>query len=170
MIFFRNVLTVVLSLFSSLFQGKNTDDIIIHAYPDFDDMTIAVESVLEGRNITILTSSRNLNRPAWLRDSTKIYYKWSVMGLIGFIKAKYVIFTHGIYESEKKIKSKIYINVWHGMPLKNIGLLDGKHKAVVASTDYTLSTSPRFTELMAQAFGISIAFKILISNIIFFTR
>ena len=43
------------------------------------------------------------------------------------------------------------INMWHGMPLKKMGLLD--NESVMPDSHYIYSTSKFFQEIMADVFG-----------------
>ena len=49
-------------------------------------------------------------------------------------------------------KSKKNINLWHGMPLKNIGYLDTNK--IIPKSNYLISTSLVFQEIMRKAFKI----------------
>ncbi len=59
--------------------------------------------------------------------------------------------THGLY-FRKFPKNQISVNLWHGMPLKRIGVEKGKSQLI---TNYTLSTSVYFNQILAEAFKIS---------------
>ena len=78
--------------------------------------------------------------------------KNSIQGLLYYIRAKYVFFTHGLYPQIKLPHAHVLINLWHGMPLKRIGYLDNNNKSVPLST-YVISTSEFFQNFMSQAFS-----------------
>jgi len=86
-----------------------------------------------------------------------VYKKSSLRGIYNYIISRYVFYTHGILGSlNLKQHSDKFINLWHGMPLKKIGLLEqsGIHRKTVPNVDYTIATSRVFVKLMAGIFGI----------------
>lgn len=44
------------------------------------------------------------------------------------------------------------VNLWHGMPIKAIGLLDGKSKEDICYSDYLIATSEFYRKIMADPF------------------
>ena len=132
-------------------QNKN----VISSFPDFDDMTRGLIPFLEGRTV-ILLRKEDQKPPVWLPDNIQYYKKNSLLGFYHIFTSKTVYFTHGLFgffKVQEESKQKV-INLWHGMPLKNIGLLDGKK--VPVSCHKVLSTSVLFQRLMAKAFGLKI--------------
>lgn len=87
--------------------------------------------------------------------NVKIKKKKSLIGFWYFFRAKHVFYTHGIFESilVRQSDDKM-INLWHGMPLKRIGLMDGKPKGYMHNLQYTIATSEMFRKIMADSFGI----------------
>ena len=132
-------------------QNKN----VISSFPDFDDMTKGIIPFLEGRTVLLLQKA-DQKPPTWLPDNIQCYKKNSLLGFYHILTSKTVYFTHGLFgffKAQEESKQKV-INLWHGMPLKNIGLLDGKKTPV--SCHKVLSTSVLFQGLMAKAFGLKI--------------
>lgn len=127
----------------------------IVAYPDLDDMTRGlVPHIIKTDNCYILTSSNYTGkRPVWLPGNVNVVRKTSILGLWHLLTCSKIYFTHGIFSFFKKISRnrQSVINVWHGMPLKSIGLLDGKKSVPDCHTVY--STSEFFAPIMAKALG-----------------
>lgn len=69
--------------------------------------------------------------------------------------ASEVYYTHGLFDFFRPItKEKQYVvNLWHGMPLKKIGLLNGA--ARVPRFHVCISSSEYFVDVMARLFGVS---------------
>lgn len=84
----------------------------------------------------------------------KGYYKFSFKAFYYYARAKYVFCTHGIYSFlNLKHKNKI-VNLWHGMPLKNIGCMDSKNCGTTPTkADYLIATSSFFQKIMAVSFN-----------------
>lgn len=85
----------------------------------------------------------------------KLLKKKSLKGFWYFLRAKHVFYTHGIFESiyVRQSANKM-INLWHGMPLKRIGLMDGKPAGYMHNLQYTIATSTLFQHIMSKSFGI----------------
>ena len=75
------------------------------------------------------------------------------MGIWSYLRAKHVFFTHGCFSTIKPVSAQISVNIWHGMPIKNIGRYLGPDQPIKYST-YAVSTSPFFTEIISRAFEI----------------
>ncbi|GLZ88430.1 hypothetical protein Pres01_44810 [Metapseudomonas resinovorans] len=77
------------------------------------------------------------------------------MGIYHFATSKHTFHTHGTYSFIRKKSDTTLINLWHGMPLKNIGLLDNKSPDDICYSDILVSTSPLFSKILSAAFGVS---------------
>ncbi len=136
---------------------KHTKQICIHSWPDYDDMTRGLLNELEIKNnsyqVSILTH-QNRKPPTWAcKPYVTHVKKTSIRGLWTYLRSKYVFFTHGCFSSFKPVKTQISVNIWHGMPIKNIGRYLGPNHPTKHST-YAVSTSPFFTEIISHAFEI----------------
>lgn len=89
------------------------------------------------------------------RAHVSVIYKKSLKGIFLYLRAKHVFYTHGIFESVHICQTpNKMINLWHGMPLKRIGLMDGKPLGYMHNLQYTIATSPLFQRIMADSFGV----------------
>jgi len=142
--------------------------LLFHSFPDFSDNSIVV--------FKHLLNSDNANKYNFIylyncdyldhydltdleiseqnAKSIQFIKKKSIQGLYYFMTSKYVFFTHGIYANIKIPKRQNVINLWHGMPLKNIGLLDDVNKEIV-SFSKLVSSSENMNGVMSKAFGIN---------------
>ncbi len=72
-----------------------------------------------------------------------------------FFRCSYMFYSFGKFPV-KPTKKQTVVNLWHGMPLKSVAALekgvkfDGK-----CYFDYTIATSPFFSEVMQRCFGVS---------------
>lgn len=78
----------------------------------------------------------------------------SVSGMRDFISAGFVFLTHGLPFFLPETRNAIVTNLWHGMPIKSIGLLNKNDPKKKSSFNYTLSTSKYYTKVMCGAFDI----------------
>lgn len=76
----------------------------------------------------------------------------SIMAIYDYYSCEKFFFTHSLYSSLLTINKEKRINLWHGMPLKNIGNLQTNAPKTTVSSDFIISTSPLFQKLMAKAF------------------
>lgn len=152
-------------LFINLFIVK-VEKIVYISYPDFSDNSYYLF-------LYHLKSLKN-KKKIWLVDKEKYDLQYentsfvkrrSLRGLFHFFTAKYVFHTHGTFSFVKSgIKNKLIVNLWHGMPIKNIGYLDNKFKYNVDSSDFYIATSKLFQYIIAAAFMVNIN-KVLLTGL-----
>lgn len=155
MLFFLNVLRYFIKV------DKNLT--LFSSFPDLSDNSFAL--------FCYKLSIDHNNRNIWLVDEIKFKEKYiklisnysssrnylivkknSLRGLYYFCKAKYIFHTHGIFNAASLSKKQININLWHGMPLKNIGYLDNSKNC--QKSNYIIATSILFQAIMSKAFDI----------------
>jgi CDP-glycerol glycerophosphotransferase (TagB/SpsB family) len=144
------MLPSLLNLLNRLIPKKG-ERIIISSFPDFDDMTRAI---LEKESVIVLLGQKRSKKPKWLPSNVRFFYKYSLKGLWLFLTASKIYYTHGMYRGFKKVSEskQLVINLWHGMPLKKIGLLDGK--GVICDAHYVYCSSEFFAPVICSSFGI----------------
>ena len=123
-------------------------------YPDYDDTLKGMLPYLPSDAIILVSQVKKI--PSWVPDSFKIVKKNTLKGILYILLSKKIYYTHGLFYFFKLLpeKRQLVINLWHGMPLKNIGFLDGKKD--VPKAHYLLSTSQCFQKIMADAFGMEL--------------
>jgi len=102
------------------------------------------------RSRKIVTSSIGPNN----NSEILVLQKKSLLGFWFFLRARHVFFTHGHYAFVKSTGTNKLVNLWHGMPIKAIGLLDNKSPKDISATDILIATSDFYVELMANAFNL----------------
>jgi CDP-glycerol glycerophosphotransferase (TagB/SpsB family) len=133
--------------------------------PDVTDNSLALfeRIVTSGRAQSVrliwLVADIDTSREALQRDFSKTALRnvWvlrrnSIRGVWAFLRCRSVFSTHGIYWFARHGFHQTIFNLWHGMPIKTIGALDGKLPADLSLTHYTVATSEFFADLMAQSF------------------
>lgn len=140
--------------FVSLFFPKKSNKIVFASSPDFNDNSKQFYNFI----------NKNYNDQfelVWIIKDQKIFenlkkegviaYKANtLMSFITLWTSKYIVGTHNNYISVKR-PSQVYINLWHGMPLKKMGYLEEKGnlsdkqlaniKKESAKMNYLISTS-----------------------------
>lgn len=86
-------------------------------------------------------------------NNVYVYKKNSILGLINLLTSRVVFTNIGVPRYIGRARGRLIINLWHGMPIKKIGLMDS-NLAPPSYSDYALSTSPLFTRTMAGCFGL----------------
>ena len=123
---------------------------VVWGWPDGEDSGIVLEQVLQKsvvRRVILLTSDPQA--PAGWKAGTKTIRvrKNSIIGWLWFCSAKYVFFTHPCF-TRSFPRDVISVNIWHGMPIKKIGLLLENDEPIHSS--HALATSSFWGEIMRQ--------------------
>ncbi|MCE7639650.1 CDP-glycerol glycerophosphotransferase family protein [Vibrio fluvialis] len=143
--------------FLNVITPKVKEKIIFSGYPDYDDMLKGILSNFEGKRIVVLVSDTSKDIPNWLLASElfDVVKKRSLLALYHILTASEVYYTHGLFDFFRPIskEKQFVVNLWHGMPLKNIGLLDGAVR--VPRFHVCISSSEYFVDVMARSFGVS---------------
>jgi CDP-glycerol glycerophosphotransferase (TagB/SpsB family) len=159
--FFRLfIITIIKPLWylASFLIPKNDKYLAINTLPDFDD---SVRSFLVHNNYCdlvtiILTLHRNPKIPSWVNGiNIIIAYRYSPLGIWLYHRSKYVFFTHGLFSFWTTTSRQKIVNIWHGMPIKNIGLLDNKIKSELPRFDFTIAYNDKFKSIIAKSFGVA---------------
>jgi len=156
----------LLSLFKKIFfysldkvnriTPKNKNIISIITYPDFDDTAknLVIDAI--GKDIEVfilLTGESNQKKPSWAKNTVCVK-KYSLKGMLYFIKSGYVLFTHNYYPYISLAKNQTVVNFWHGMPIKDIGKMD--NNSIVPVANYSIASCEYFKEYLCKAFDMPI--------------
>lgn len=122
--------------------------------PDFDDQGLAVAEELDRRGVPIvwLTATRHdPNGHRARRDAPgRAVFRWSAKGLWTYFRSRYVFYTHGIFGFATPPRTKVVVNLLHGVPIKRIGLSDNRQPM---RASLALATSPAFQEILCRAWA-----------------
>lgn len=147
-----------------------SDALCFTSFPDVEDNALAVfaaaraDQRLRGRRLVWLVRDVAAARARLAARfgpeeaaACPVVRKNSLAGLWQFLRAGRVFFTHGHYRFVRSSRSgRKLINLWHGMPLKAIGLLDETGSDTLQAADAAIATSGFFQPLMASAFGLPV--------------
>lgn len=128
--------------------------VVIRTFPDFDDQCREVGAALAERGvpITLLVDDTRppeppLDFPCTIVRSTSAAAAWA------FWRASVVVHTHGVYGNIAGGRSKAFVNLWHGMPIKRLpaGTALGHHQ-----TDVTFATSDLHARNLAETWDLGL--------------
>lgn len=157
----------ILNLFITFIQtcfSKKTTRIVYSSFPDIADNSFAffiyvIEHHQKYQNIWLVGSLddelkwRHLIKKYTNSENYKIVKKMSPKGFYYYFSSKFIFYTHGLFNAFPLSKKQIVVNLWHGMPLKVIGLLDGKSEFL--KSNYVIATSTMFQDIMSRACGVN---------------
>lgn len=143
---------------------KKKNRVVFIGYPDFDDMLRGILPYLNDKELIVLTNKKNIQTPLWLSSNVTLVYKKSILGFISILTAEVIYYTHGIFSffnllDERKQK---VINLWHGMPLKLVGALDGSKK--LPKFHKTICTSKLYKKIISEVFDVDLE-KVVLSGL-----
>ena len=75
----------------------------------------------------------------------------SIRGIYYYLRSRFVFFSHGIYKGVTIPSNHIVVNLWHGMPLKNIGFLNNANQ--VSNSSLIPVTSKVYQQVFTEAFN-----------------
>lgn len=123
----------------------------IKGMPTYEDSLVALYEKLPIEKVDkVIWSCYDTSsvRPFEDRGKTVYVKKGSIREFFYGVVSKYVLTTHGHFVPVIT-QNQICVNIWHGMPLKGIGKLDGQPSR---QDTYLCSTSKLFQDIMARAF------------------
>lgn len=144
---------------------KNNDVLFI-SYPDASDNSwFLYSNILKStynKKIVWLVSNHDKNTIDKITSESSAYdhtvsiiKRWSIKGIYHFSRSKVVFHTHGTYYFIRKSFSEpTIINLWHGMPIKKLGLLDNKSLNDISYSHYSLSTSQFYKKIISESLNI----------------
>ena len=154
---------IIVNLVANILRIIPTTNIIVfNSFPDYTDNAYAIYCYIykkygcKYKYVWLINERENVKKiQKQVNNNVCVYYKMSVMGIWTYIRCRYCFFTHGILESLTlhQHKDKM-INMWHGMPLKVVGVADGKGEDYMHNTDVLLANSFLFQGLMAKCFNV----------------
>lgn len=158
------------------FAPPKIDKILFHSFPDFDDNARALfdhmASKPEFSNYEFIwlvnnaSSCDGVSASAVRRahSNVKIVYKRDLRAIFHFLTSAVSFTTHGTFNFIRTAHGRSVVNLWHGMPLKRIGLMDGKSPAEVQFCTHAIASSEFFLPIMAESFGLDLS-KVLVTGL-----
>ncbi len=128
---------------------------VLRGFPDYDDNCLAIYERLADypyKKIIWVVADLRSTRPFMPRPGTVFVERGSLLDYFYSIFSKYLFITHGHFV-ENIPENQICVNLWHGIPYKVIGKLDGRSgrqdSIVVATSELTRG-------VFSKVFGVSL--------------
>jgi len=141
----------------SMLVPKLQRKIVLCTWPDFDDTTRSFVMALRDADVELilLVHSKCIKPPTWLSErEVTVRYQKSLLGIFHYHSAKYIFFTHGLFGTLPISSRQLVVNLWHGMPIKRIGLLEVGRNQPVPRSHISIASSEYFRPIIAKAFGL----------------
>lgn len=138
----------------------------VSTYPDYDDTlrSIAANAFEYKDFIFYVFINHEIKSCAWLSiKNIKVIKKNSLRGVYYYHRCKFIFYTHNLFSAYKKSNKKIVINLWHGLPIKKVGLLNHDKFDKISNFDYLISDNKIYSKILQGVFGVE-ENKILISE------
>lgn len=128
------------------------DQIVIRT-PEVEDQALELVRALQ---------DRGLSPVAWLVDDASLPHaevpevpvvdSWSLRGLVHYWRSRVVVHTHGAYGARRGASGKVFVNLWHGMPVKRLPpSLEYRRR-----TDLGIATAPVHARHLAETWGVPV--------------
>lgn len=151
----KRILHKILSILCNLIP-RSRRIFVFSSFPDFTDNSYAMYIYLKEKYgnsckcIWIFENQESFGK----HPDVKACRKYSLASFYYFARARNVFFTHGLYSFIRLRRRDKIVNLWHGMPLKVIGLMDSNGGGTDPTrADYLIATSPLFQEIMSKSFN-----------------
>lgn len=154
------ILEYIFYLLTSVIKPSRV--IVFSSYPAFTDNAYAVykhlleKNLFRGYKFVWVTLEKNINIEILGNTNERdirVFSKKSILSLWYYFNAKHIFITHGLYSRLTFNRPNTVINLWHGMPLKRIGILDKKSSFYMKNTQLLIATSVTFQKIMAKSFN-----------------
>ena len=155
-----NIILFLISVLDRLIT-KNYNYVVYNSFPDLSDNSFALflytlEHYPEKSNIWLIKKMDTKRYESLINKYTnrrnyKLVKRDSIQGIYYYLRAKYVFFTHGLFAGSNISKQHCVVNLWHGMPLKKIGLMEKNE--VPQNSKFAIATSFFLSKNNGRCFG-----------------
>ncbi|WP_455240475.1 CDP-glycerol glycerophosphotransferase family protein [Methanothermobacter tenebrarum] len=150
---FLSFLRSIVKLINFLIPKKD-NQIMFESIPDFSDNSKALYDYMRcmGRKYEMIWAVNEIN------DKFDIpqYKKLSLRQIWEFLRSKYMVTSHG-YHLPIKAKNQVFVNLWHGMPLKALSHVRKDDNFLLDSSNdknyYLIATSSVMRNALAACFN-----------------
>jgi hypothetical protein len=149
------VLRVALRLLTRWFPQSRS--VVLAVFPETEGNGLEVaRALLERYDGQVVWLTETTPTPAPVRDlaagGLHLVPKWSLRGMLAYLRAEAVFFTHGLYGSPRPVPGKPVVNLWHGDGPKDVRPDNGVG-GLIAGT-YFVGSTRLFSRHQAAGFGV----------------
>ena len=151
----RTALRVTLSALSRVWP--QTRSVVVSAFPETEgnglETARALVAAYDGTVVWLLDGHRPAAEVLELsRQGMVLVEKSSLAGVLAYLRAEAVLFTHGLYGSPRPAARKPLVNLWHGDGPKETR--PGNEAGSLIPSTYLVGSTRVFTELKGRAFEV----------------
>ena len=151
----RTTLRVTLSVLSRVWP--QTRSVVVSAFPETEgnglETARALVAAYDGTVVWLLDGHRPAAEVLELsRQGMVLVEKSSLAGVLAYLRAEAVLFTHGLYGSPRPAARKPLVNLWHGDGPKETR--PGNEAGSLIPSTYLVGSTQVFTELKGRAFEV----------------
>ncbi|MCW2807936.1 MAG: hypothetical protein JWQ93_1891 [Marmoricola sp.] len=151
----QGLLRVGLRLLSLVFPQSRS--VVVSAFPETEGNGLEVARALVRRyDGEVVWLQDGGSTPAAVHalaeDGMTVVPKASLRGLLHYLRAEAVMFTHGLYGSPRPSSRKPLVNLWHGDGPKDIR--PGKEVGALIASTYVVGSTRLFSGFKGDAFGV----------------
>ena len=135
---------------------KDPNRSLILTFPDLDDQGLALIDELLDRQSYVTWMLRDASLDSSLlgtrlqNQGVKFIRFRSFRSIIEFLRSGYIWHTHGIFGNRKPPANQVVVNLWHGMPIKKMGVSLG---ASPTYATWNIATSEAFVPRISEWTG-----------------
>ncbi len=145
------VMRGLLLLLSPVFPRSRS--VVVSAFPQTEGNGVEVARGLvrryDGRVVWLQEGSLPREVAALVPDGLATVPKASLRGLLAYLRAEAVFFTHGLYGSPRPCRRKPVVNLWHGDGPKDIR--PARYVGELISSTYLVGSTTLFSTFQADA-------------------
>lgn len=133
-----NILTAIVSLI------PKKQRFVLRGFPDYEDNLLAIYEELiseQLKNVVWVVDNVGAKRPIDLCKHTKVVKRGGLGDFYYSCTSKYLFITHGHFLTSAP-KNQVCVNLWHGIPFKQVGIKQGMAKR----SDTHLTCTSAFTK------------------------
>jgi CDP-glycerol glycerophosphotransferase len=150
-VLFERVLLALVTLGDRL--SPKHDEVVVRTGPDFDDQGREMVAALLRAGIgpvTLLVVDATDPGPVGPVGCPVVSIR-SFAGVRAFWRARVVIHSHGVFGARPMSKRKVFVNIWHGMPIKR---LEAGSEVGRNQTSFTVATAPVHADHLAATWDL----------------
>lgn len=126
---------------------------VLRGFPAYEDNLLAIYDALAFRAISRviwIVDDPSIEPPVQLRKDTTLVKRGGLLDIYYSITSRFIFITHGHF-LRRTPANQVCVNLWHGIPFKAIGTMQGLGGR---SDTFLVATSSSTQKIFAQSFGI----------------
>ena len=127
------------------------DSVVVRSFPDVSDQARQTVRALEPTGVPVTFLVDEPGSPLLAGLGCRIRRARSLPGFWAYWRARVVVHTHGVFGSCAGAPGKVFVNIWHGMPIKR---LDADSDVGRFQTDLTIATSEVHARHLADTWAL----------------